>query len=317
MHDYAHDMKNLAVGIFHDENLGKELGKKGTESDILMCNKKTDEHIFTFLSPIADKLTAKNQIISSIDAAVISITSLTPEIGETILLLSASNITQGLLVVPPFTDTTSIKNLIKNTSLTSFLITERNLQTIIEYLEKIVPQRNTTSPPLLTVDHSFSVKGVGEVFLGFVKQGIVKKHDVLQLLPVNKEVVVRSIQIQDKDVDEAEAGSRVGIAIKGATAEEMKRGSLLCPKQNAYLESTISLSFTQNRFYTDGVKEGLFHVTVGMQTVPVTLKNITNNSLVIEAEKPIVYTADDTFLLMNLNAKKLHLMGHGKPIRSH
>ena len=62
-------MKNLAVGIFHDEELGRELGKKGTESDIAMFNRKTEEYIFTFLSPVVDKLAAKSQIMSSIDVA--------------------------------------------------------------------------------------------------------------------------------------------------------------------------------------------------------------------------------------------------------
>ena len=75
------------------------------------------------------------------------------------------------------------------------------------------------------VDHSFSVKGVGEVILGFVKKGVVRKYDKLTLLPANKEVIVRSIQMQDEDYDEAEAGSRVGLAIKGVTVEEIKRGS--------------------------------------------------------------------------------------------
>jgi selenocysteine-specific translation elongation factor len=40
-------MKNLVIGIFHDEHLGRELGKKGTESDIAMFNRKTEEYIFT------------------------------------------------------------------------------------------------------------------------------------------------------------------------------------------------------------------------------------------------------------------------------
>ncbi|HUS98870.1 MAG TPA: hypothetical protein VMY59_00940 [Candidatus Thermoplasmatota archaeon] len=58
-------MKNLAVGIFHDEELGGEMDKKGTESDITMFNRKTEHSIFTFLSPVMDKLAAKSQIMSS------------------------------------------------------------------------------------------------------------------------------------------------------------------------------------------------------------------------------------------------------------
>ena len=64
--------------------------------------------------------------------------------------------------------------------------------------------------------------------LGFVKKGIVRKYDKLTLLPANKEVMVRSIQIQDEDHEQAEAGPRVGLAMKGAPIEDLKRGSVLC-----------------------------------------------------------------------------------------
>jgi selenocysteine-specific translation elongation factor len=309
-------MKNLAVGIFHDEELGRELGKKGTESDIAMFNRKTEQYIFTFLSPVVDKLATKSQIMPNIDAALLSIQKITPEVGETILMLDSFGISQGIVIVPPYTDLNQIKSLIKGTSLASFLIKERDCSNILGFLNEITPQRKLTDPPMVMVDHSFSVKGVGEVVLGFVKKGILRKHDSLLLLPVNKEVVVRSIQIQDKEVESAEAGSRVGLAIKGASAEEMKRGSLLCPATSATLTSTISLSFIHNRFYTEHIKEGLFHVTVGMQTVPVNVTNVHNGSLTLESEKPLVYTPNDTFLLMNLNAKKLHIIGHGKAISS-
>jgi selenocysteine-specific translation elongation factor len=306
-------MNNLAVGVFHDDALSRELGKKGTESDILMCNKKTDDYIYTFLSPVEDKLAPKSQIISSIDAAILSVSSLTPEVGETILMLDAFGLSTGIIVVPPFTDVAPIQSLIKGTSLASFQILERDPVHILNILQTMTPKRDLTAPPMVVVDHSFSVKGVGEVILGFVKQGILKKHDTLQLLPANKEVIVRSIQMQDADFDEAEAGSRVGLAIKGATAEEMKRGSLLCPAGSATLGSTIPLTFTKNRFYAEGIKEGLFHITVGMQTSPGKITNITNSSITVESEKPVAYTPNTRVLLMNLNAKKLHVMGHGTP----
>jgi selenocysteine-specific translation elongation factor len=309
-------MKNLAVGIFHDEELGREMGKKGRESDITMFNRKTEHSIFTFLSPVMDKLAVKSQIMSSIDVALLSIQKMTTEVGETILMLDSFGISQGIVIVPPYTDQNRIKALMKDTSLASFLIKERDCTSILGFLNEINPQRKLTDPPMITVDHSFSVKGVGEVVLGFVKKGTLRRHDSLLLLPANKEVVVRSIQIQDNEVEEAEAGSRVGLAIKGATAEEMKRGSLLCLSTSATRTSTISLSFTHNRFYAEHIKEGLFHVTVGMQTVPVNVTNIQNGSLTVQSEKPLVYTPDDTFLLMNLNAKKLHIVGHGKAIVS-
>jgi selenocysteine-specific translation elongation factor len=303
-------MKHLTVGIFHDDCLGRELGKKGTESDIVMFNRKTDTSIFTFMQPLQDKISAKTQIISSIDTAILCCTELTPEVGETILMLDALGVSKGMIVVPPFADNARLDAMIKGTSLESFVIIERNLPKILEYLERITPQRDSASSPVVVIDHSFSVKGVGEVILGFVKEGTIRKHDNLLLLPGGKEVIVRSIQMQDSEYDAAEAGSRVGLAIKGATVDELKRGSMLCALENAKTDTKFSLSFTKNRFYTT-MKEGLFHVTVGMQTVPVVVSQMNNGSITIESEKPIAYTAADTFLLLDLNAKKLHLAGKG------
>jgi len=52
-------MRHLTVGVFGDEALGKELGKKGTLSDIAMYNRKTDDCVFTFMSPVEEKLPPK------------------------------------------------------------------------------------------------------------------------------------------------------------------------------------------------------------------------------------------------------------------
>lgn len=120
--------------------------------------------------------------------------------------------------------------------------------------------------------------------------------------------MVRSIQIQDEDYNEAEAGSRVGLAMKGATLEEMRRSSVLCagsPKTG----TTLKLLFTKSPFYSGDVREGAFHATVGMQTLPVTITEKTATSVVIKSEKPIVYAPEDTFLLLDLNAKKMRIMG--------
>jgi len=306
-------MKHLTIGIFHDEKLGKELGKKGTESDILMFNRKTDDCIYTFMSPLEDKLTTKTQIISTVDAAIINCEQITPELGETILLLDSAEIKEGILIIPEYTDTAQLTNMIKDTSLKNFAIIHRNITKIIEILEKINPERNLSSPAIVTTDHSFSVKGVGEVILGFVKQGTINTHDTMILLPANKEVIIRSIQMQDKDFDSATAGCRVGLAIKGATAEEMKRGTIFSELEGAKTDRKFTLNFTKNRFYKE-VKKGTFHATIGMQSIPINIIEIAENTIIIETEKPVGYTKNDKFILLDLNAKKLHHIGKGKII---
>ncbi len=304
-------MKHLSIGIFHDENLGKKLGKKGTESDILMFNRKTDNSIISFMSPVGDKLTTKTQIISTIDAAIISCNQITAETGETILLLDSVGISNGIIVVPEFSDTSQITNLIKDTSLQNFTIIDENTPKIMQILEIFNPQKDASKPAVIIVDHSFSVKGVGEVILGFVKQGVFHKHDNMKLLPINKEVVIRSIQMQDKDFEEASAGCRVGLAIKGATAEEMGRGSVFTAPDGTKMDTKFMLNFTKNRFYPK-INKGVFHLTVGMQSIPINITDVKEKNITIETEKPVCYTKNDNFIILDLNAKKLHHMGTGR-----
>jgi len=307
-------MKSINVGIFHDECIGPEMGKKGTESDIAMFNRKTDDCTFTFMQPVGGKLVPKSQIMSAIDAAVISLADMTPEVGETILMLDSFRISKGVAVLPPFTDVGRIAKITCGTALETFVIKERDPRKVLDVLEKLEPCRDDRPPAQVVIDHSFSVRGVGEVVLGFVRKGVVRKHDELILLPADRKVTVRSIQMNDKDVDEAGAGSRVGLAIKGAAVDEMRRGTVICAPGGCLTASKIKLHFERSRFYSEDFKDGAYHVTVGMQTVPVNVSGMTDSSLTIESEKPLVYSPGDVFLILNLNAKKLHMVGTGKAI---
>jgi len=306
-------MKHLSIGIFHNEDLGNQLGKKGTESDILMFNRKTDNSIFNFMIPFNDKLTTKTQIISTIDYAIIYIEKLTSSIGETIMLIDSLNITNGLIVIPEYTDTTQIKKIIENTNLQKFEIIEMKIPMIMEKLENIKIKNDNSKPPVVVVDHSFNVKGIGEIILGVVKQGIIHKHDKMILLPAEKEVTIRSIQIQDKNYDEAEAGCRVGLAIKGAVVDEMKRGSIFTTKENAKISKSFKLKINKNPYYPE-IKKGVFHATIGMQNTPVNIIFISDDIIEIETNKKISYTGNDFFILLDLNAEKLHHIGTGKII---
>ncbi len=306
-------MRNLNVGIFHDPELGRELGKTGTKSDIALFNRKTDTCIFSFLCPVDEKPVPKSQIMTEIDVAIISFKDMNPEVGETILMLDDFGISSGI-IISPYMNEDQLKALVKGTSLEKFKVLKRDADEIMKYLDRIEPVRDMDGDTIVITDHSFSVKGVGEVMLGFVKKGVLKKHEKLVLLPAGKDIIVRSIQMQDKDCEKAEAGSRVGLAVRGATVNEMKRGSIICKREAVKMSNKIDLQFHANKFYSEGPVEGVFHVTVAMQTVPVTVTNITENRLTIKSEKDIVYTTEDTFLLINLNAKKLHVIGEGKAL---
>jgi len=303
-------MKQLTIGIFHDDRLANDLGKKATESDMILHHRKFDDITLSFIRPVEDKLIVKTQIMGIMDVAILSAETITPSFGETMLLIDAMGIQNGFIVVPPFSDTTQLQSMIKNTTLEQFEIIEKDHHVLLEKLQQITVERDASKPVVITIDHSFPVKGIGEVILGFIKQGVVHTHDKLMLLPANKEIIVRSIQMQDKDEKEAEAGSRVGLAIKGSSTAELTRGALLCQPDSVLVDQELTLQFRKNSFYPT-VSEGKYHATIGMQSIPITINTVTKDSIQITADKPFCYTKNDVFLFLNLNAEKLHFMGSG------
>jgi selenocysteine-specific translation elongation factor len=309
-------MKHLTVGIFHGDAIAHELGKKETESDIVTYHRKIGEQIFTFLSPFEDKLSAKSQIVSCIDAAIVAFSERSRELGETVVMLDSLRVSNGIAVMSPYATPEQITAITKDTSLESYIIGKSDPMKILEVLSNLQPERAISSPTKIVVDQSFSVKGVGEVVLGFLSEGIVRKYDKLMLLPARKEVIVRSIQIQDEDYEEAEAGSRVGLAIKGAAVDEMRRGSILTASDLVRTDVKLTLSFEKSRFYFDDVRAGAFHTTVGMQTLPITITRVSESSIDLESEKPIAYSQEDIFLLLDLNAKKMRIIGKGSKQRN-
>lgn len=303
-------MNQLTIGVFHDDSLAKELGKKATESDMVFYHRKTDDTVFSFVHPFEDKIIPKSQILNMIDVAIISAEKITPALGETILMIDSLNIEHGLIIIPPYSDTSQLQKLIEGSALTSFKMVERNVHGIFEYLEKMNIERNLDGPAVTTVDHSFHVKGVGEVVLGFVNQGVLHKHDKLIVYPIEKETIIRSIQMQDADYDEAPAGSRVGLALKGLTVDDLKRGSVLCPPDTFQKGSELKLSFSKNRFYPK-ISTGRFHATIGLQSIPVSITESTEDIISLSLEKQICFTQSQKVILLDLNAEKLHHMGTG------
>ncbi|MCD6496571.1 MAG: hypothetical protein J7K54_04840 [Candidatus Aenigmarchaeota archaeon] len=305
-------MKNLTVGIFNDEELGALLGKRGTDTDIRMFNRKENDIIYTFMHPVEGRPVPKSQIMSAINAAIVSFEKQTPELGESILMLDAAGISQGIAIVPEGTDVKSVIGMTKGTSLEGFVMLPRDQHRIIEALSKMHAERDSAGPASVIIDQAFSVRGVGEVALGFVKTGTVKRHQKLMHMQAGKEVVIRSIQMHDKDFEEAGIGSRVGLAVKGVTAEEMKRGTVLSENGVYMLADNVKLEFRENRFY-GGAKEGKFHATVGMQSFPVEL-SFDDGKAVAKADRKVAYRKGETFFLLDLNAEKVHLIGSGRPL---
>ena len=79
----------------------------------------------------------------------------------------------------------------------------------------------------LWIDRAFSLRGIGTVVTGTLWSGSVAADDLLRLEPNGRTVRVRSVQVHDQPVDEAQAGQRVAVNLPAIERGELRRGDAL------------------------------------------------------------------------------------------
>ncbi|MGH7539619.1 MAG: selenocysteine-specific translation elongation factor, partial [Gemmatimonadota bacterium] len=89
------------------------------------------------------------------------------------------------------------------------------------------PARSTDDLFRLPVDRGFSIHGTGTVVTGTVWSGRVSEGDALRLLPGDRAVRVRALQVHGEGRTCVPAGRRCALALVGADPGDAPRGSVL------------------------------------------------------------------------------------------
>jgi selenocysteine-specific elongation factor len=79
----------------------------------------------------------------------------------------------------------------------------------------------------LHVDRVFTIRGAGTVLTGTLWQGSIARGDQLTILPGDRPVRVRAVQVHDQPVERARAGQRVAVNLTGVQRDEVARGDVL------------------------------------------------------------------------------------------
>jgi selenocysteine-specific elongation factor len=79
----------------------------------------------------------------------------------------------------------------------------------------------------LYIDRVFSLRGIGTVATGTLWAGEIRAGDTLRAEPAGRSVRVRSVHIHDREVDRAQAGQRVALALPGVQRHDLQRGDVL------------------------------------------------------------------------------------------
>jgi len=93
-----------------------------------------------------------------------------------------------------------------------------------------IPVRPKDQPFLMPVEDVFSIKGRGTVPTGRVERGIIKAGDEIEIVGLHhdiRKVVVTSLEMFHKTLDDAEPGDAVGCLLRGVDREDIERGQVL------------------------------------------------------------------------------------------
>lgn len=276
------------------EQFCKLAGKETGKDDISFYAVNANGRITTLIEPTLypEKIQPLLYSLSMADAAVLIVDALTPKVGELIVALNSLKIERGILV-------SGAALPLAGTVLDKY----EKAADMNAAKEKVLAwqREDAGEATVALVDKAFAVKSVGNVALGVVKSGSIKKHDKLFLLPSKKEIEVRTLQISDADSEEAPAGSRFGMAYKGEALEE--RG-ILVPLRNGFqVEPIVNGRFSKSPFFRDELK-GKIHAYSNMQFVE---GHLSDNDLTLS--QPLAFEKGETILVIDASNQKLRIAG--------
>lgn len=318
-------MSNLTVAILAPPDYAKDLGKKGTTSDITFYNLKKGEATVTFIEPTRypEKLSSLFYTVSMSDRVILVVDEINATFGECVLMLQSAGKSAGWLILKNYISPDQIAPLIKGTVLEHYEILEEDMVGIREKMLEISVKQTAhqksheaAGKGIVPVDAHFNVKGVGVVVLGSVAQGSIKKHDMLRVLPIGKTAQIRSIQKHDDDAESAVTGDRVGLALKNIESEDLDRGFVLTTDPAVQHAGTVTGKAQLVKYWPAPLKEGMvLYAGHWMQFLPTRLeKSVVDGdwrmpTLTLTMEKDLVYIPGARAVLHYLEGGKLRVVG--------
>ncbi|MCL6466362.1 MAG: elongation factor Tu [candidate division WOR-3 bacterium] len=102
---------------------------------------------------------------------------------------------------------------------------------LVKALDEFIPEpvRDIDKPFLMPIEDIFSITGRGTVVTGRVERGILKPGSEVEIVGFGKhdKVVVTSIEMFRKVLDDARAGDNVGLLLRGVGKDEVERGMVI------------------------------------------------------------------------------------------
>ena len=171
--------------------------------------------------------------------------------------------------------------------------------------------------PRLPIDRAFTVKGFGTVVTGTQVSGRIGHDTELLLLPSEKSVRVRGLQVHGEPTKTSLAGQRVAVNLSGVEVEGLRRGDTLTTPgsmsrttridcQVALLKGARELKYGARVRLHQGTTEVMARIALGpncdavegdAHPYPSTLAPGVRTFVRLHLERPVAVTRDDRFVL--------------------
>jgi selenocysteine-specific translation elongation factor len=287
-------MKHIHIAALEpDAEFAKKIGKKGSESDFCIYNCKEGGAVVCIYhaTKYPEKVQPLLYCLSLADAAYFHPTAIDKFAGE--MIVAAAVFGKKLLVVVDRVSREEIEPLLKSACVKEYEFFEGDMNEFREKLLTYSPTRKADGKTEVLIDSCFPVKGIGTVALGIVQQGTVRVHQKLAFILSGKESEVKSIQVQDEDEREAEAGSRVGLSLKGVEPEDVEKGDYAVEERFAPC-SLFEADVTLSRFYKGDITAVQFFVLSGLKFVACKAKKVAEGRFEITATAPMCLRNGET-----------------------
>ena len=295
--------------VLGKQSLASEFGKKGTETDLILYDRKESDIIKTWVVPggFPEKIQPLFQAINLAEYVIFHVDKLDKFTGEQIIALDSLKKEKGILSHTFDVDESKLDMMIKGTVVEKYLKVDQDK--IKEEMDKLEPFSND-GPSEMVVDHCFDVKGVGTVILGKVTNGKIKQYDNLKLYPAGIDVLIKSIQMHDDPVTESICPARVGLAVKGAKPDEVGRGDVIAAEGVVDIKTELELDFTKSPFYKSEIAENQgCLVNIGLQIKAAKFTSI--SPLKLSFEKPVICKKGDIVVILKPESTTIRILGSG------
>jgi selenocysteine-specific elongation factor len=171
-----------------------------------------------------------------------------------------------------------------------------------------VPEHARDGAPRLPIDRVFSMRGFGTVVTGTLTAGTLRVDDELAVLPSDRRVKVRGLQVHGAATSAADAGRRVAVNLGGVDVTEVSRGETLTRAESfgvtrrfdaaiEMLPDAPPLGHGQRIRFHHGTSELLGRVALAAAQSENQAESQTARQARLRLERPAVLTRGDRFVL--------------------